>query len=145
MKYSISMDIQQPCERVVELYDNPDNMASWQPDLIERELLSGESGQPGAVALLRYQFGKRTMELTETIEERSLPERFSGTYEHKGMWNRVCNRFEPLVEGQTRWTLESEFIPTKLLFKLMLKLMPGSFRKQTAVHMERFREFAESS
>ena len=85
MKFSLTMDIDVPRQRVIELFDNPENLPRWQPDLLSFEPLSGEPGQPGATSRLRYRMGKKEVEMIETITARNLPNEFSGTYEADGM------------------------------------------------------------
>ncbi|MFQ5507583.1 MAG: SRPBCC family protein [Planctomycetota bacterium] len=46
--YTVEVDIDLPRERVIELFDNADNLYKWQPGLQSFEHLSGEPGQPGA-------------------------------------------------------------------------------------------------
>jgi len=82
--YTVSIDIELPRERVIELFDDPDNLVKWQPGLLSFERISGEPGQPGARSKLTYQHGKRTMDLIEVLEVRKLPEEFHGRYEWPG-------------------------------------------------------------
>lgn len=48
MKYESELVIDLPRERVIELFDNPDNLPKWQEGLQSFEHISGEVGQPGA-------------------------------------------------------------------------------------------------
>lgn len=142
MKYSTETVIDLPRERVIELFDDPDNLPKWMDGLVSFRHISGEPGQPGAKSELVHQMGKRRIEMVETIVVRDLPERFDGTYEAKGVWNLVENRF--FDEGdQTRWKVNTEFRCSGFL-KVMAWLMPGAFRKQTAKHQADFKRFAEA-
>lgn len=143
MIYSITKTINAPRARVVELFDNPDNMSKWQPELISFDHFEGELGKPGAKSRLKYQMGKREVEMIETIELRELPDRFDGIYEAKGVWNRVRNTFVDKGET-TEWIIETEF-RMKGFMKLMEWFMPGAFKKQTAKFMDRFIEFVHKS
>ena len=142
MKYSNEVVIQLPRARVIELFDSEKNLFQWQPELISFEHLSGEKGQPGAKSLLKYQMGKREVEMTETITVRNLPEEFSGTYEAKGVWNEVVNRFETLDDSSTRWVSESNFKFSGFM-KVIALFMPGAFKKQSQKYMDQFKSFAE--
>ncbi|MGZ5244525.1 MAG: SRPBCC family protein, partial [Bacteroidia bacterium] len=79
MKFTVETEINQPVEKVVKLFDNPENMKHWQPGLISFETISGTPGQPGAKARLKYKMGKREIEMIETITVNKLPEEFSGS------------------------------------------------------------------
>jgi hypothetical protein len=142
MKYLSQILIELPLEKVIEKFDDPDNMKHWQPGLLSFEHVSGEPGKPGAVSRLRYRMGKREIEMTETITLRDLPYRFDGTYEAKGVLNIIKNTFESVDGNRTRWTSENEF-RLKGVMKLMGWLMPGAFKKQTQTYMTNFKEFAE--
>jgi hypothetical protein len=144
MKYSNEIGINLPVNRVVELFDNPENLKLWQPGLISFEHLSGEPGQVGAKSRLKYKMGKREIEMIETITSRNLPYEFAGTYEAKGVRNTVCNKFVPLSENRTRLISESEF-KFRGFMRIIGLLMPGSFRKQSQKFLEDFKAFAERS
>ena len=142
MKYTVSIDLDLPRSKVIELFDDPDNLAKWQRGLQSFELMSGEAGQPGAKSALVYQMGKRRIEMVETIIERELPERFSGTYDAKGVHNVVRNRFLEVGPEKTRWESENEF-QFQGFMKLIGVLMKGAFPKQSLKYMEDFKAFAE--
>ncbi len=146
MKFNCYVEINQPIEKVIELFDNPDNMKHWQDGFVGFEHLSGKAGKVGAKSRITYTFGKKgkTMELIETIKVRNLPYEFSGTYEHKHMTNNMINRFKSLGPDKTRWDAELEY--TKLngfMIKIMAFLMPGMFKKQTQKWLDQFKAFAE--
>jgi uncharacterized protein YndB with AHSA1/START domain len=66
MRYSCEVIINLPRQRVIELFDNPENLKHWMPGLISFEPVSGVPGQPGAISRLEFQMGKRKMVMTET-------------------------------------------------------------------------------
>lgn len=143
MKYTSEIVIHLPLKRVVELFDNVDNMAKWQPGLVSYEQLSGVPGQPGAKMKLSYKMGKRKIDMIETITKNDLPRELAGTYEAKGVFNIISNRFEELGSDKTKWVSENEF-RFKGFMILMGKLMPGAFKKESYKHMEQFKAFAEA-
>jgi hypothetical protein len=143
MRYTNEAEINLPIDRVIELFDNPDNMKHWQPGLQSFEHISGTPGQPGAKSRLRYKMGKREVEMIETITKRDLPREFSGTYEAKGVLNIISNYFTPLGPGKTKWVTESEFRFSGMM-KLLGFLFPGMFKKQSQKFLDDFKKFAES-
>ena len=145
MKYQLEIHLKLPRERVIELFDNPDNMQHWQEGFISFEPLSGTPGEVGAKSRLKYQMGKRRIDMVETITSRNLPEEFSGTYEADGVWNEVRNYFSKASDGGTNWVTENEFHPTNFMMKAMMFLMPGAFKKQSYKYMEDFKAFAEGA
>lgn len=144
MKYTCEILIDLPREKVIELFDNPDNLGKWQPELQSFEHISGEPGEVGAKSRLLYKMGKRNVEMIETIHVRDLPDQFDGSYEANGVYNIVKNRFEVVDENTTRWITEQEF-QFRGMMKLMAWLMPGMFKKQSMLYLRRFKEFAESA
>ena len=82
--------------------------------------------------------------MIETVLAKNLPEEFSGTYEAKGVWNRVDNHFYEEGVNKTRWVLESEF-KFKGYMAIMALIMPGAFKKQTLKEMGHFKQFVESA
>ncbi|SMD37862.1 Polyketide cyclase / dehydrase and lipid transport [Reichenbachiella faecimaris] len=142
MKYTVDITIDLPRSKVIELFDNPDNMHKWQPDLVSFEPMSGAPGQPGAKSKLQYKMGKREIEMIETVTKNELPSEMSGTYETKGVFNNISNRFEEINEKQTRWVSENEFQFSGFM-KLMGIFMKGAFPKQTLKFMNQFKAFAE--
>ncbi len=144
MKYTVDITIDLPRTKVIALFDNPDNMRKWQPDLISFEPISGNPGQPGAKSKLHYKMGKREIVMIETITQNQLPEEISGTYETKGVFNTISNRFEETNGNQTKWISENEFQFSGFM-KLMGLFMKGAFPKQTLKFMNQFKAFAEGS
>jgi len=144
MKYTTEIEINQPVNKVIELFDNPDNMKLWMEGLQSFEPLSGTPGQPGAKSRLKFKMGKREIEIIETITTRNLPEEFSGTYEAKGVFNIVSNKFIPISGTKTKFVADHEFQFSGIM-KVMGILMPGAFKKQSMKYLEKFKEFAEKS
>jgi uncharacterized membrane protein len=143
MKYTVEIEIESPVEKVVELFDNPDNMNKWMDGLQSFEHLSGAPGQPGAKSRLKFKMGKREIEMIETITVRDLPKEFSGIYETKGVYNSVKSSFSPLPGNKTRYSSEQEFQFSGFM-KIMAFLMPGAFKKESVKYLAAFKKFVES-
>lgn len=143
MKYTVSIDINQPREKVVELFDNPDNMKHWQKGFISMAHMSGTPGTEGAKSKLAYKMGKREIEMVETIKKHNLPHEFTAIYETQGVWNENVNTFEKIGVNQTKWVTDATFKFSGFM-KLMAFFMPGAFKKQTLTFMEDFKSFAEN-
>jgi hypothetical protein len=142
MKYTNEIEIDLPIERVVKLFDDPENMKHWQPGLISLEHLSGEPGKVGARYKLLYQMGRRKIEMIETITKRDFPWEFAATYLTRGVLNKVSNKFTRLGPDKTRYVTESEFHFSGFM-KIIAWLMPGAFRKQSQKFLDDFKKFAE--
>ena len=144
MKYTLELEVAVSQNDFVKKMDNADNMKHWQKGLVSYEHISGTPGMVGAKMKLNYQFGKRNMELTETIVETNFPDSFHATYDTKGMRNIQKNFFYKTSQNRTKWVSECEFIPTNFLMRLMTTFMKSSFKKQSLSYMQDFKNFAEN-
>lgn len=142
MIYTVEIDIDLPRDRVIELFDSPENLFKWQKGLLSFDHISGEPGQPGAKSKLVFKMGKRTIEMIETVTERNLPDEFNGTYDAKGVYNIVKNRFTDLGPDKTHWESECEFQFSGFM-KVVAFFMKGAFAKQSLKYMQDFKAFAE--
>ena len=141
-----SIDIKKPRDRVAELFADPNNLKHYQDGFLRKELISGEAGQDEAVSKMFYKYGKREMELTETITKNQLPESFDAFYHHKHMDNTMKCTFEWLGTNETRYNYEIEYTRINWVMpRLMAILSPGVFRKQVEKWMKQFKEFAENT
>lgn len=144
MEYTTEVIIDLPRSRVIELFDDADNLKKWQPGLQGMEHLSGEPGQPGAKSKLIYDERGRTLEMVETIVQNDLPERFLVTYEAKNVYNRMDNTFHETADGKTRWVADNEFRFSGFM-AIMALFMRGAFPKETLKSMNLFKSFAEGA
>jgi len=142
MKYTCETIIQLPRQRVIELFDNPENLKFWMPGLEKFEHIRGEPGKPGSQSRLEFKMGKRKMVMIETITVRNLPTEFSGTYEVNNVSNEVRNFFEELPDGTTKYSTENYFRFSGVM-KLFAFIMGGAFKKTSQNYLERFKAFAE--
>lgn len=142
MKYTNEIEINLPRQRVIELFDNAENMKYWQPGLQSYEFISGTPGQEGAKMRLKFLMNNREVEMIETITKRDLPEEFDGIYEAKGVYNIQKNKFVEIGSDKTKWISESEFRFSGFM-KLIGFLFSGSFKKQSQKYLELFKQFAE--
>lgn len=142
LQYTSEVIINRPRAEVVQKMDNPDNMKHWQPGFISMEVIKGEAGKEGAVSRMKYKMGKREVEMTETITKNAFPNEFNAIYEAKNVWNEQINKFIEVDENTTRWVSESTFKMSGPM-KLLLWLMPGSFKKQSQQYCDHFKAFVE--
>ena len=145
MKLECQVDIRAPRNKVVELFDCPDNLGEWQDGFQSFEMIEGSPGEVGSKARLVYLMGKKRMELIETITVNDMPREFSGRYEHIHMDNTMRNFFEEIEGGRaTRYRAEVEYTELKsLMVRVMAKLFPGMFKKQVQKWINQFRDFVE--
>lgn len=144
MRYSSEILIELPRKQVIDLFDDADNLFEWMKGLQSVELISGEAGQVGAQSKMSFEMGKRHIAMVETILERKFPDYFKTAYETKGVYNEVENFF--IEEGEiTRYRTVHYFRFDSWAMRLMAKLMPKAFKKQSMQYLKDFKAFAESN
>jgi carbon monoxide dehydrogenase subunit G len=153
MKYTTSIEIGLPREKVVQLVADPAHMPKWLRGLVLHEPVNGVHGQVGTTSRVVFQMGKQRMEATETITRlepadlHAIPSSVVVHYDREivgeGMWQAQRDRIIDAGPDTTLWESESEFRFDGLLMRLMGRLMPGTFRKQSRQHMQDFKAFAE--
>lgn len=144
MRYQTEITINLPREQVIRLFDNPDNMPKWMKGLVYFETFEGEAGQPGAKSKLKFEMGKRKIEMVETIIKRDLPDEFTGSYETQGVYNEVKNEFQEIDAQHTLYRTEHYFRFDSWGMRAMAFLMPSAFKKQSRQYLEDFKSFAEA-
>ena len=143
MLYTTKIIIELPLEACFKKFNNPENLKHWQKGLINIEHISGTPRETGSKTTLFFKFGKRNLELTETITKYNFPNTFHANYDTKGMHNVQENFFLETTEGYTEWTSKNEFLATNFKLRMMTLLMPSIFKKQTKKYLEDFKNFAE--
>lgn len=142
MKYSTEIIIDKHIDKVIELFDNPDNLSKWMEGLQSFEPISGTPGQPGAKSKLKFKMGKREFEMVKTITVLNLPDESSGFYESKGVLHKVKTKFLRISHDKTKHITEHEFKFNGFM-KLIGVFMPGAFKKQSAKYQTDFKKFVE--
>jgi polyketide cyclase/dehydrase/lipid transport protein len=153
MKYTNSIEIALPREKVAQLLADPAHAPKWLRGLVLHEPVDGTHGQVGTTSRVVMRSGQREMECTETITRRDpadlhgIPKESVVHFDREivaaGMWSAVRDRLTEAGPETTLWVSESEFRFSSLLMRLVGLLMPGSFHKQSQQHMEDFKAFAE--
>ena len=93
---------------------------------------------------LSYSFGKRKMEIIETVTKQNFPYEYHASYTSKGVRNIQENYFKVTEENYTYWISKNEFQPTSFKMSAMLFFMPRAFKKQTKTYLTNFKNFVEN-
>ncbi|ANZ41675.1 hypothetical protein BBK82_42730 [Lentzea guizhouensis] len=153
MKYTVSLEIALPRERVVQLLADPEQMPKWLRGLVVHEPLDGAHGQVGTRSRVVLKSGQQEFEAVETITRREpavlqgIPQDVVVHFEReivgKGMWSATRDHLSESGPERTLWVSENEYRFDGVVMRLVGLLMPGTFRKQSLRHMEDFKAFAE--
>lgn len=154
MKYTVSTEIALPREKVAQLLADPALLPQWLRGLVSHEPTNGGAhGHVGTTSRVVLQMGKQRMEAVETVTRRepvdlrAIPAetvvRFEREIVGDGMWSATRDRLTEAGPRTTLWESENEYRFSGVLMRLVGLLMPGSFRKQSLLHMHDFKAFAE--
>lgn len=145
MKFEGHIDINQSIAIVTRLFADPQYLGEYQEGFVRKELISGDSGQKGAISKMYYQHGKHKMELTETILKNELPHAFEAFYHHKHMDNTMSCTFKALGEKQTRYSWKVDYTRINWVMpRLIAILFPSAYTKPARKWMENFKRLAEA-
>jgi uncharacterized protein YndB with AHSA1/START domain len=153
VKYTVSLEIALPRERVAQLLSDPAHLPKWLRGLVLHEPLSGVHGHVGTRSRVVMRMGQQEFEGIETITRREPMDPhgiakedvvcFEREIVGKGTWSVVRDRLTETGQETTLWVNENEYRFSGLLMRLVGLLMPGAFRKQSLQHMRDFKAFAE--
>jgi hypothetical protein len=73
MEYSVDIVIDLPRDRVIELFNSEENLYKWQEGLQGIEHVTDVQGEVGSKMRMAYLQGGRSMEIVETILEKTFP------------------------------------------------------------------------
>jgi len=144
MKFSCSVLIDLPREKVITLFNNPNNMSHWQDGFVRLENINGTHGDVGSKNKITYDQKGKEMILIETLKVYNLPYEISGSYEHKMMDNEMQNLFTEVSPTQTRWVANIHYTRMKSFLKVIAFINPSMFKKQVQKWMDQFKAFAET-
>ncbi len=144
MKFQSSVDVDLPQDLTAALYNDPRFYKEWQNGFISYTPVSGEPRTVDAKAKVLFAYGKRRMELLETIQVMNLPLEITALYEHEHMVNSMIVHFTALPGQRTRITTGIGYVRfIGIIPKIMSWLMSGMYRKQNQQWLDRFKLFAE--
>jgi uncharacterized protein YndB with AHSA1/START domain len=143
VKLNFEILIDASIDTVWAAFDNPDNMGRWQQNFHSYTHKSGDPGQPGSVAELKFDEKGKIVVLTETVTERRAPDFLAGTYESTHGTTIIVNRFEEIDEITTRWASWCRFSFTGFM-KFISLFIAGVIRKRTEGDMQRFKLMVET-
>lgn len=144
MQYVTEILIKKPISEVIKNLNSTDKLKHWHDALVSTEHISGIPSQLGAKMKLNYYYGKRKMEIIETVTRQDFPNEFHATYTTKGVRSIQGNFYKTTEDGFTKWISQNELQPTNLKMSMMLFFMPSAFKKQTKTQMSNFKNFIEN-
>lgn len=146
MKYTVEVTVESSIEETVEAFFATRDFSLWQEGFQHYDLKVGGLWQVGAIAEIAFVQNGQKIELKETILENRLPDQLQALYEHKHMDNLQTTSFVELTAEQTKIVSQVEYLKFKgLMPKLMAKLFPKMFEKQSLKRLQDFKHYIEKN
>ena len=139
----VTITINQPVEKVWELFMNPGNLQHWLTGFVSAEHISGRIGETGSVSKLKFKERGKAMEVTETVLIAKPNQQYAFAMKHATFEIEVDIRF--ISFGQRTEMIQTEqFSPKGFFMKLLMPIVKGQMKKQMANELFRFKKFAET-
>ncbi len=144
MKYTCTVEIPLSRKECIDLWFDESQFDKWQEGFQYKKWIEGEPNQKDSKSEILITQGKRKIELAECILENNLPDWIEGRYVHVHMTNTQKTTFEvvspdvTMIRSDVDYTAFHAFMP-----KLMAKLFPGMFKKQSQKWLDEFKLLAE--
>jgi len=144
MKYTCTVEIPLNQKECVDLWMDESKFHLWQDGFQHRKWIEGEPNANNSKSEILLAQGKNRMELEERIIDNSLPDYILGEYVHKHMTNTQKTSFQIISEDSTLIRSDVEYTAFRgFLPRLMAKLFPGMFKKQSQKWLDQFKLLAE--
>jgi|TARA_B100001093_G_scaffold455381_1_gene465529 hypothetical protein len=148
IKYSEEIVIDSNIDKVIELFDNPQNMKQYIYGFESYTVINGNKNEIGTISEININFndnGKKESKIimTEEIISNNLPIEKKLQYTSNGILNIVTNRFEKISEYETRFINEQEFVFNTYM-KLLFYFSKSSLKYQTKMYLNNFKDFVEN-
>jgi hypothetical protein len=144
MNFSNSVIINKSIKEVIMLFDNPNHLYHWQPDIEIKEIIEGRLGQVGTKMKLRFTNPFMNLDMVETIAAKQYPQMQQSIYESDGVINTVTNTFESINENSTKYTSSSRIEFTNVMMQMMSLMVGSMFESQSKKYLKGFKEFCEA-
>lgn len=145
MTYTSEIRINLKLEAFANKLINTENLKHWQLGLADYDHIYGTPGKTGSKTRLHYTLDKKQFFLIQTISKSELPHKLHITYESNGLYTIQKNYFKAISDSEILWTSKNEIMPTNFRMRMMLLIMPSTFKNQTKTYLEDFKNFAENA
>ena len=144
-KLIIEIEINSNLQKVVDTYVDLNSFSKWQNGFQSHQIIHGIYLQKDTKSKIIYKNRNNTIELIETILSNNLPNELEALYEHKHIINIATSKFIQINENRARLEYTVEILELRgFMIKIMSKLFPNMFRKQTKKWLENFKRLVEN-
>ncbi len=148
IKYTETIEVEQPIELVNRLFANIYTMKEYMPGTKEIILTEGKDGEKGAKYKFIWDTGNEEMEIYGTLKSNNLPDSLTILYEMPGTLNIMTQKHERISGYKTLVINQQEFqfhgIMKIIAFFEPAGLNTDAFQTQTTIYLNAFKEFVES-
>ena len=148
IKYTETIEIEQPIELVSQLFADIYRMKEYMPGTKDIILTEGEDGVKGAKYKFIWEMGDEYMEMHGTLKANHLPDSLTMWYEMPGVLNIMKQKHEKISEHKTLVINQQEFqfhgIMKMIAFFKPTGFNTESFKTQTKIYLKAFKDFVEN-
>ena len=139
----VTITINQPPEKVWDLFMDPNNLKHWLTGFVSVTHLKGQPGEAGSSSSLKFMERGKEMEVIETVLQVKPPQQYTIKMEHKAFENETDVRLISFG-NRTEMIQTVQFFPKQFLMKLMMPLIKGAMKKRMENELIRFKNFVET-
>tara|TARA_R110002012_G_scaffold64308_4_gene169090 strand:- start:19739 stop:20197 length:459 start_codon:yes stop_codon:yes gene_type:complete len=144
MTFTTEIHIHLDLATFTDILVNAKNLKHWQLGLTDYDHIYGTPGKTGSKIRLHYTLDKKKFFLIQTVSKNELPQEFHIAYESNGLYSIQENHFKAISDSETLWTSKNEIIPTNFKMRMMLLIMPSTYKNQIKTYLKDFKNFAEN-
>lgn len=148
IKYSETIEIEQPIELVNELFQDIYTMKVYMPGTKDIILTEGKDGVEGAKYKFILEIGDEDMEITGILQTNNLPNSLIMWYKMPGVLNIVTQKHEKISENKTLVINQQEFkfhgVMKMIVFFAPKGFNIEDFKIQSKIYLNAFKQFVEN-
>jgi uncharacterized protein YndB with AHSA1/START domain len=147
MKYKIEIDIEAPIKEVFKTLTDDEEMKQWNDFFVENRYYSEEDryqNRPGTKYTTVVRMRDETYEYEGELIEYNPPYRTVIRATTREGENKATYECLAIDEDTTRVTLETEFFPNNMAYKLLGKAIGGYTTELNKVQLEALKEYIEN-
>ena len=145
MKFRKQVTIYKSIEDVLSIFKNVDLIKYWNENVVSVQGISGAQGEIGSTSIIHCKINGYAIEAFEEILENRLPEFGVSTYRADKIFNKVTTKFSTDKDGNTLWTVFTEYKTSSCMLKIIMLLAPNYFKRMTTQYMGDFKKYVETA
>ncbi|MCH3883091.1 MULTISPECIES: SRPBCC family protein [Tenacibaculum] len=141
-KYTAEIEVNKPIEEVFALFDNPEALKDWMPEVQSIKPIEVRAGKIGSSYKMLIESQGQTMEMTEKIMSHVLNEKMTFQFDSDQMIK--TDDFNFIANGNKTKIVQHCTVEAKsYIMSCMFPYFKSALQTQSVSYMNRFKELAE--